>query len=955
MASLLTTSPNSFQLRLGFKLRKSSLVFIRTHVRTVDRRIRSFSAAGSAGSEGDGTERRNSGNSWSNSDSSNDALSGWFSEDSGDSQKKRGFGGIVGAGVAVVLLAAGIAFASLSLSKRNTSGLKKQMEPLTAQQEQSLASDEQNDKDEQIRNEGNIVVLDEGSLQNDCNPESKTSIDADHFSSPEITEATSESVPGNNINAGASLIQNDEYTSNGVDAINNAFSQEDLKVRSDDISVASNTSPSSPKMLESDIVDGSSDASSFKGSDGFHTAGTPESTIELEENLFMVNLTNPSFSDANSTNLDTDHEEGISGSRKIENSNLPLDSSSSSIAQIPSEPLAFDSPVSLHPDVIVETQVVSSTKEDFHLSITRQVQTESISLAQEAHTLSENGSSGTTSMSALANPNANEPDRNGDSEIDKSRSLFEWPICEKAFSSAGIPAPSLLSVALQVPPGKVIEADVQPSDLCTRREYARWLVTASSALSRNTVSKVYPAMYIENVTELAFDDITPEDPDFAVIQGLAEAGLIASKLSRRDILSSLDEEQNSFFFSPESPLSRQDLVSWKMALDERQLPEVDRKILYQRSGFIDIDKINPDAWPALVADISAGDQGIIPLAFGYTRLFQPDKPVTKAQAAIALATGEAADIVSEEFTRIEAESMAETVVAAHSALVAQVEKDVNASFEKELAMEREKIDAVEKMAEEARQELETLRAEREEENNALMKGRAAVEMEMEVLSRLRHEVEEQLQSLMGNKMEISFERERINRLRKETESEHQTIARLQYELEVERKALSMARAWAEDEAKRAREQAKALEEARDRWERHGIKVVVDDDLHEDTSIGVTWLNAGKQSVNETVSRAENLVDKLKAMAIEVRGNARTVIEKIIQKIVHLISVLKEWASEVAGRARELQDAAILKASGSVQELQQSAAGFSLTLKEGARRIAGDCKEGVGKITHKFKT
>lgn len=36
---------------------------------------------------------------------------------------------------------------------------------------------------------------------------------------------------------------------------------------------------------------------------------------------------------------------------------------------------------------------------------------------------------------------------------------------------------------------------------------------------RNTISKVYPAMYIENVTELAFDDITPEDPDFSSIQG----------------------------------------------------------------------------------------------------------------------------------------------------------------------------------------------------------------------------------------------------------------------------------------------------------------------------------------------------------------------------------------------------------------------------------------------------
>ncbi|KAK9037258.1 hypothetical protein V6N11_022177 [Hibiscus sabdariffa] len=74
---------------------------------------------------------------------------------------------------------------------------------------------------------------------------------------------------------------------------------------------------------------------------------------------------------------------------------------------------------------------------------------------------------------------------------------------------------------------KVIEADALPGD--TRREYARWLVLASSALSKYRhlsyfsyeckVSKVYHAMYIENVPELAFDDITAEDPDFSSIQG----------------------------------------------------------------------------------------------------------------------------------------------------------------------------------------------------------------------------------------------------------------------------------------------------------------------------------------------------------------------------------------------------------------------------------------------------
>jgi hypothetical protein len=53
-----------------------------------------------------------------------------------------------------------------------------------------------------------------------------------------------------------------------------------------------------------------------------------------------------------------------------------------------------------------------------------------------------------------------------------------------------------------------------------------------------------------------------------------------------------------------------------MALEKRQLPEADKKMLYKLSGFIDIDKINPDAWPSIIADLSTGEQGIAALAFG---------------------------------------------------------------------------------------------------------------------------------------------------------------------------------------------------------------------------------------------------------------------------------------------------------------------------------------------------
>ncbi|KAJ6676100.1 GPI-ANCHORED ADHESIN-LIKE PROTEIN [Salix viminalis] len=961
-----TCSPTSLQLRLAmncYNRRVSPPARTRPWMRNME--------VGSGSLFLPQNERRFNGDSWIVSSSAADNFAGWSDSDhdsdqSIENQRKKWLGGTVGAGVAGVILFAGLTFAALSLSKWSTSRPKQQIEPFTTQQEVSLASDKEDDKVEESKSEAS----------NDSDLESKTGTQTDLSSSPEPNEAPSENKLGDSTET--STADNVDYATNASGTGNNDSFQEDLQYETsfDDKSVGPEMTPSS-EILPSSEID----------------ASFPVSTFEVDNTPVKVEPSNvPDI-----TNLNTDHKTELVVSKINENSDPSLNSYTSTVRE-PNEPVGVNisdsSPMntSSEPQIVPEddTEAVASllTKENLNLSNATQNSADRNSSALEVNYLDESDFSGT--VSEFAN-----------NEMKESKQFFELPTPEISFSSAGIPAPSAVSAALQVLPGKVlvpavvdqlqgqtfaalqvlkvIEADDQPSDLCTRREYARWLVAASSALSRSTVSKVYPAMYIENVTELAFDDIKPDDPDFSSIQGLAEAGFISSKLSNHDLLSSSVENQSPFYFAAESPLSRQDLVSWKMVLDKRQLPEADKKMLYMLSGFRDIDKINPDAWPALVADLSAGDQGIISLAFGCTRLFQPDKPVTKAQAAVALATGEASDTVSEELARIEAESVAENAVSAHNALVAQVEQDINASFEKELSMEREKINAVETMAEEVRCELERLRAEREKDDVALMKERIAIESEMEVLSKLRREVEEQLQSLLSNKVEISYEKERISKLQKEAESEKQEISRLQYDLEVERKALSMARAWAEDEAKRAREQAKALEEARYRWEKHGIKVVVDSSLDEESSTGVTWLTAGKQipSVEGTVSRAENLVDKLKLMADNVKGKSLNVIGKIIQKVQVLISFLREWTAKAYSRTKELQEATISKTRGSIQELQQNTtefsfaikekaigsmqelqqhtADFSLAVKESTKRVAEDCREGVEKLTQKFKS
>nr|XP_009400260.1 PREDICTED: uncharacterized protein LOC103984483 isoform X3 [Musa acuminata subsp. malaccensis]XP_009400261.1 PREDICTED: uncharacterized protein LOC103984483 isoform X3 [Musa acuminata subsp. malaccensis] len=922
---------------------------------------------------------------------------------------------MLGAWLAGVLFAAGVTFATLSIVNKNASGAKQQVEPLASEQEILMSSVDASEKDNRVGEVSNVVTIGEESIINDRNEDNETGT-SENFTPTNVNGDVSESRYGDMQDLESSLSENIKSVGEGVIEIKRASTLDDLEVaknvdnlplfaglsnsthelptyedgfshetsKSDDLGCATTFD-----MLESDIgKDVNADGTvTLVGLTSVNTASTNAISNNLEETINSNSETPSQFlgefeSQVPSNSITPD-------AKRIDSDEIDYQFSFedvvANVSLLKDQDIEQNNMLQLPAKDCTECPIVHDKNETVPIeklfdlvpdhSEEQMLQFDSISSAG-GHNLNDSDLASVQSVVVSTDPTKKEPDLKCDNETERN-SLFESLLPKKSFSHSGIPAPSLVYAAQQVPPGKilvpafvdqvqghalaalqvlkVIEVDAQPGDLCTRREYARWLVTASNVFSRNTFSKVYPAMYIENLTELAFDDVTPKDPDFPFIQGLAEAGLISSKLSRSDLDVSVNILDDYVLFSPDSPLSRQDLISWKMALERRQLPEVDKNHLYQCTGYIDVDKINPDAWPALIADFAGGEQGITALAFGYTRLFQPDKPVTKAQAAIAIATGDAAEVVGEELARIEAESLAETAVNAHTTLVAQVEKDLNASFEEELAKERQKTKDLEKLAEEARLELNRLRTQREEEKNALITSHATVESEMEVLSRLRHEVEEQLQNLMSNKLEISFERDRMNKLRKEVESENQVIIRLQYELEVERKALIMARSWAEEEAKRAREQAKALEEARERWERHGIKIVVDGDLQDDASIGTTWLIAGDQPpVDETIGRGETLVKKLKEMAAEMKHRSSVTIEKIIQRIVMIISALKQWVSVASNHATELRIAGISKAKNAMIEFKESASGFSLVIVDKARRVVADCKGSVGKISQKFK-
>ena len=176
-----------------------------------------------------------------------------------------------------------------------------------------------------------------------------------------------------------------------------------------------------------------------------------------------------------------------------------------------------------------------------------------------------------------------------------------------------------------------------PNEPIKRRDFARWLVAANNRLYINDSGK--QIRLAAETDDPAFSDVKPTDPDFAVVQGLAQAGIIPS---------SLTGDSSAVLFRPDAPLTRADLIAWKVPLDTRKaLPAASIDAIKETWGFQDTAKIDPDALPALYADYQNKDLSNVSRAFGYTTLFQPNKPVTRAEAAAVLEYfGEQGDRIS---------------------------------------------------------------------------------------------------------------------------------------------------------------------------------------------------------------------------------------------------------------------------------------------------------------------
>ncbi|ERN04368.1 uncharacterized protein LOC18432527 [Amborella trichopoda] len=365
---------------------------------------------------------------------------------------------------------------------------------------------------------------------------------------------------------------------------------------------------------------------------------------------------------------------------------------------------------------------------------------------------------------------------------------------------------------------KIIEDSVNPEALCTRREYVRWLLKANSLLERSAKCRLFLPTYVAGSPDPSFDDISPNDSDFCYIQALAESGIVLSKLTVNQS-GGVDNDnstcQQRIEFSPDSLISRLDLMNWKTMLEYSVYPEVDDKMLL-KVDFMDVMAMEQDASIELFMDMLAGDGSIVRRVFGQSRRFQPRKPVTKAQAAVALTSGRAAEAIQVELIRLEAEKME------REANMKDIRSELLQKGEIQQFWEEKKNNlkiywlGVERDYQEAVKDLQE-REKRDETLDEWSKERVAIVCRKELLSEIKREVDEMTAKLASERERLSRERQILNEMLGEVQSRWGDVVEAKSVLEAEIEAIRILRSWVEDEAKRNEARAKLLVAAQSRW------------------------------------------------------------------------------------------------------------------------------------------
>ena len=158
--------------------------------------------------------------------------------------------------------------------------------------------------------------------------------------------------------------------------------------------------------------------------------------------------------------------------------------------------------------------------------------------------------------------------------------------------------------------------EFKPRDPITRAEFVRWLVKANNVYYKDQATQ---QIRLAESNDATFVDVPPSHPDFKYIQGLADAGYVVG----------VDKTH----FAPDQPITREQMIFIKNDRDRGgKVGAGDPNSL----SYTDKMKVNPIYAAGVANAASVFSTQDIARVWGSIRTFNPQKPVTRGEAALCL-------------------------------------------------------------------------------------------------------------------------------------------------------------------------------------------------------------------------------------------------------------------------------------------------------------------------------
>lgn len=234
-------------------------------------------------------------------------------------------------------------------------------------------------------------------------------------------------------------------------------------------------------------------------------------------------------------------------------------------------------------------------------------------------------------------------------------------------------------------------------------------------------------------------------------------------------------------------------------------------------SYMDVREINSEASLGLFMDMLAGEKSIARRVFGQSKRFQPNKPSTKAQAAVALTSGRMAKAISNELSRLEAERSSRQAEMAEIRSQLFDSGDIQRWWDKKFSEERARGFEVEKLYIAARCDLEEELIVQEKNYAEDLKEKAAMDCQRQLLLNLKDEVDEMSGRLESERATYVVEKCALQDTLSDLQTKLEGLLDTKSRSEAEKEALRILRSWVEDEARKSQARAKVLEEVTRRW------------------------------------------------------------------------------------------------------------------------------------------